>query len=88
MKALWRRQSCPFLPSTMLVLDLRSWVDEVTEAVTWPLLSRSMIILFFESCSWIRMTFSAPWRTHLLLSFTAFYFIRISALHAVEAISY
>ena len=35
MKALWRRDSALRLERTMLVLDLRSWVLEVTDAVTW-----------------------------------------------------
>ena len=60
MKALWRRDREERLESTMLVLDLRSWVEEVTEAVTWPLLSRSMMMRFLDSCSWIRITFSVP----------------------------
>ena len=60
MKALWRRARELRLERTMLVLDLRSWVLEVTEAVTWPLLSRSMMMRFFDSCSWIRITFSVP----------------------------
>lgn len=63
MKALWRRDREERLESTMLVLDLRSWVEEVTEAVTWPLLSRSMMMRFLLSCSWIRITFSVPFTT-------------------------
>ena len=45
---------------TRLVLDFRSVVDEVTDAVNWSLLSLSMMILFLESCSLIRITFSEP----------------------------
>ena len=42
----------------MLVLDLRSWVLLVTLAQISPWLSTSMMIRFFDSCSWIKMTWS------------------------------
>lgn len=59
MKALcftWKR---PFL-TVMLVLLFFSCVELVTLAVTCPWLSVSMMMRFFDSCSWMRMTFSVP----------------------------
>lgn len=53
------RTRAAFLQLTLVWL-LLSWVLLVTDASIWPLLFRSMIILFLESCSWIRMTFSVP----------------------------
>lgn len=35
----------------------------VTEHIAFPLLSLSTIIRFFDSCSWIRITFSVPLTT-------------------------
>ncbi len=63
MKALWRSARQVRLERTMLVLDLRSCVEEVTEAVICPLLSRSTMMRFLDSCSWIRITFSVPFTT-------------------------
>ncbi len=54
-KALCLRYILPLL-NTMLVLDLRSCVEEVTEAMTSPWLSVSMMMRFLDSCSWIRIT--------------------------------
>lgn len=45
----------------MVVLVLRSAVEEVTLAEISPFLSCSTMMRFLLSCSWIRMTFSAPW---------------------------
>ena len=44
----------------MTVRLLRSCVEEVTEAVSWPLGSSSMMMRFLLSYSWMRMTFSTP----------------------------
>ena len=49
MKALWRRDSALRLERTMLVLDLRSWVLEVTDAVTWQRNGRSASVV--SDCS-------------------------------------
>ena len=57
--ALCRTQGLP-PRSTIDVFDLRSAVEDVTDAVGAPLASRSTRTLFFDSCSWIRTTFSAP----------------------------
>mmetsp|Transcript_26162 Transcript_26162/g.85947 ORF Transcript_26162/g.85947 Transcript_26162/m.85947 type:complete len:272 (-) Transcript_26162:253-1068(-) len=47
----------------MLVLLLRSCVELVTDAVIWPLESRSMMMRFLDSCSWMSTTFSTPFTT-------------------------
>lgn len=48
------------LLNTMLVLDLRSCVEEVTDAITSLWLSVSMMMRFLLSCSWIRITCAWP----------------------------
>jgi hypothetical protein len=40
----------------MTVRDLRSWVEDVTDAEILDLESSSRMTRFFESCSWIRQT--------------------------------
>ncbi len=46
--------------STMFMLVFLSWVELCTEALTCWWESTSMMILFFDSCSCMRMTFSVP----------------------------
>lgn len=52
----WKRP--PFC--AMTVRDLRSCVEEVTDAHRLSFGSFSMMMRFFESCSWMRTTFSVP----------------------------
>ena len=54
---LCRSTNLPPLQS-MCVFDLRSCVEEVTAEWIWFLLSRSTMMRFFESCSWMSTTFS------------------------------
>lgn len=42
---------------TTFVLDFRSFVLDVTDAVACFLSSRSTMIRFFDNCSWIKITF-------------------------------
>ena len=46
--------------STMFMLVFLSWVELCTEALTCWWESTSMMILFLDSCSCMRMTFSVP----------------------------
>ena len=61
-KVLWRMRILPAF-MTRFVLLLRSCVDDVTLAPTCPWGSRSMMMRFLESCSWISTTFSTPFTT-------------------------
>ena len=61
-KVLWRRRKVPFL-TTMCVFDLRSCVLDVTDEWIFSFPSHATMIRFFDSCSWMRITFSCPLTT-------------------------